>query len=88
MNTSYGARFCADCKHNVVTAFEILTCKCDLVDIDNEEEYVPELFLPFEDRVGPVPGDVTGQKAVLSCSPEVRMERSPRIQDIEVGAHG
>eukprot|EP00903_Cladosiphon_okamuranus_P019575 g18003.t1 len=60
-------RFCADCKHNVVTAFDILTCKCDLADIDNEDEFLPDLFWPFAGRIGPVPGDVTGQKALLSC---------------------
>ncbi|CAM9987911.1 unnamed protein product [Scytosiphon promiscuus] len=60
-------RFCADCKHNVVTAFDILTCKCDLADIDNEDEFLPDLFWPFAGRIGPVPGDVTGQKAILSC---------------------
>lgn len=64
-------RFCADCKHNVVTAFDILTCKCDLADIDNEDEFLPDLFWPFAGRIGPVPGDVTGQKALLSCPLEV-----------------
>ncbi|CAN0076818.1 unnamed protein product [Ectocarpus sp. 12 AP-2014] len=60
-------RFCADCKHNVVTAFDILTCKMDLADIDNEDEFLPDLFWPFAGRIGPVPGDLTGQKALLSC---------------------
>lgn len=70
---TYGAlRFCADCKHNVVTAFDILTCKCDLADIENEEEFLPDLFWPFAGRIGPVPGDVTGQKALLTCPLEVR----------------
>lgn len=64
-------RFCADCKHNVVTAFDILTCKCDLADIDNEDEFLPDLFWPFAGRIGPVPGDLTGQKALLSCPLEV-----------------
>lgn len=64
-------RFCADCKHNVVTAFDILTCKCDPPDMDNEEEFLPDLFSPFADRIGPVPGDLTGQKALLSCPLEV-----------------
>ncbi|CAN0555459.1 unnamed protein product [Ectocarpus sp. 12 AP-2014] len=60
-------RFCADCKHNVVTAFDILTCKMDLADIDNDDEFLPDLFWPFAGRIGPVPGDLTGQKALLSC---------------------
>lgn len=64
-------RFCGDCKHNVVTAFDILTCKCDLADIDNEDEFLPDLFWPFAGRIGPVPGDLTGQKALLSCPLEV-----------------
>lgn len=67
-----GGRFCADCKHNVVTAFDILTCKCDLADIDNEDEFLPDLFWPFAGRIGPVPGDVTGQRALLTCPLEVR----------------
>lgn len=64
-------RFCGDCKHNVVTAFDILTCKCDLADIDNEDEFLPDLFWPFAGRIGPMPGDLTGQKALLSCPLEV-----------------
>lgn len=64
-------RFCADCKHNVVTAFDILTCKCDLADIENEDEFLPDLFWPFAGRIGPVPGDVTGQKVLLTCPLEV-----------------
>lgn len=64
-------RFCADCKHNVVTAFDILTCKCDLADIDTEDEFLPDLFWPFAGKIGPFPGDATGQKALLSCPLEV-----------------
>lgn len=55
----------------MVTAFDILTCKCDLADIDNEDEFLPDLFWPFAGRIGPVPGDLTGQKALLSCPLEV-----------------
>lgn len=82
-------RFCADCKHNVVTAFDILTCKCDLADIDNEDEFSPDLFWPFAGRVGPataataIGGDASGQKAVLSCPLEVGMHRM-----VELGVVG
>ena len=55
----------------MVTAFDILTCKCDLADIDNEDEFLPDLFWPFAGRIGPVDGDQTGLKAILSCPVEV-----------------
>ncbi|CAM9294349.1 unnamed protein product [Chrysoparadoxa australica] len=57
-------RFCSDCKHNVVTAFDILTCKYDLSDIENDDEFNPELFWPFAGRV-----QATGANGVrtLSC---------------------
>ena len=49
-------RFCADCKHNVVIAFDLLTQRYDASGIDNNtDEYNPELFKPFEGRMRPSP---------------------------------
>ncbi|CAM9506444.1 unnamed protein product [Phaeothamnion confervicola] len=53
-------RFCADCKHNVVTAFDVLTNKYDLSDLDNDDEFNSELFWPFANRVTSAPCDADG----------------------------
>ena len=48
-------RFCADCKHNVIIAFDLLTQRYDASGIDNTDEYNPDLFKPFEGRMFPSP---------------------------------
>jgi hypothetical protein len=55
-------RFCADCKHNVITACDILAEKVDLIDVENNDEFNPELYRPFEGKVQEVAG-----KFVLEC---------------------
>jgi hypothetical protein len=44
-------RFCTDCKHNVLTAFDILTCRCDVSEVAAEEEWNPDLFWPFAGKI-------------------------------------
>ncbi len=44
-------RFCADCKHNVVTAMDVLTERYLAEDLENQEELNPELFTPFYGRI-------------------------------------
>lgn len=58
-------RFCADCKHNVTTACDILTEKVELMDVENNDEFNPELYRPFEGRVREV-----DHKLTLECPPE------------------
>ncbi|KAG5177470.1 hypothetical protein JKP88DRAFT_347013 [Tribonema minus] len=53
-------RFCADCKHNVVIAFDLLTQRYDASGIDNAEEYNAELFRPFIGRMRPMEGGAEG----------------------------
>lgn len=58
-------RFCADCKHNVVTALDVLTEKYVPEDIENGDEYNPELFRPFTGRII-TDANVPGGK-ILAC---------------------
>ena len=57
-------RFCADCKHNVVTALDVLTEKYHLEEVENGEEFNQELFRPFLTRI--ITDPKTSMK-VLSC---------------------
>jgi len=57
-------RFCADCKHNVVTALDVLTEKYHLEEVENGEEFNQELFRPFLTRI--ISDPKTNTK-VLSC---------------------
>ena len=44
-------RFCVDCKHNVVTALDLLAGRYRAEELENREEYNAELFKPFLGRV-------------------------------------
>ncbi len=48
-------RFCVDCKHNVVTALDLLVGRYAVGELENKEEYNAELFQPFAGRVVPLP---------------------------------
>jgi hypothetical protein len=60
-------RFCADCKHNVVTALDVLTEKYSIDEIENGEEFIVDLFRPFTGRVQPDPQAKGGEDKVLLC---------------------
>jgi hypothetical protein len=44
-------RFCVDCKHNVVTALDLLVGRCVAGELENKDEYNADLFKPFAGRV-------------------------------------
>lgn len=45
-------RFCSDCRHNVVHAYDLLMGKVDITESEeSEDEFNEELFQPFGDRL-------------------------------------
>ena len=64
-------RFCVDCKHNVVTAMDLLAGRYAAEALENKDEYNADLFAPFAGRVKYcAPVSPTSATAALSAAGE------------------